>query len=160
MNIQDIKALIEALQASDMTSFSYQKDGLKLKIEKHQIQTTQLISGSTPVERTVVVNAPIAIESTDLQPTISENEATLESEALSGNWIVAPLVGVFYGSPSPSSPSFVKVGDQVKKGDVLCIIEAMKVMNEITSEFDGKVLAVAATNETLVEYGQNLILIG
>lgn len=157
MNIQEIKALIEALQASDMTSFSYQKDGLKLKIEK----------SSNPLKS---VSRPQALEIASVDPQAIEDESMSEGQSVSievskdnasqGNWISSPLVGIYYGSPSPNSPSFVKVGDTVKKGDVLCIIEAMKVMNEITSEYDGKVLEIAGKNESLVEYGQPLILIG
>lgn len=160
MNIQEIKALIEALQASDMTSFSYQKDGLKLKIEKKQNQVVQSSLISTSADKSVANNASTTVDQTETHPELVENLQVSEGEVLRGNWTVSPLVGVYYGSPSPTSPSFVKVGDYVKKGDVLCIIEAMKVMNEITAPCEGKVLAVAAANETLVEYGQNLILIG
>ena len=70
--------------------------------------------------------------------------------------VVSPMVGVFYASPSPDDPPFVKVGQKVHKGDVLCIIEAMKLMNEITAEEDGEIIDVCATNGSVVEYGQTL----
>ena len=70
--------------------------------------------------------------------------------------IVSPMVGVFYASPSPDDPPFVKVGQKVHKGDVLCIIEAMKLMNEITAEEDGEIIDVCAANGSVVEYGQTL----
>ena len=70
--------------------------------------------------------------------------------------IVSPMVGVFFASPSPDDPPFVKVGQKVHKGDVLCIIEAMKLMNEITAEEDGEIIDVCAANGSVVEYGQTL----
>lgn len=73
--------------------------------------------------------------------------------------VKAPLIGTFYESPDPDSPAFVNVGDHVEKGDTLCIVEAMKLMNEIKSEFTGKVVEIKATNESMVEYGQTLFVI-
>ena len=73
--------------------------------------------------------------------------------------VKAPLIGTFYESPDPDSPKFVNVGDHVEKGDTLCIVEAMKLMNEIKSEFTGKVVEIKATNESMVEYGQTLFVI-
>ena len=73
--------------------------------------------------------------------------------------VKAPLIGTFYESPDPDSPAFVSVGDYVEKGDTLCIVEAMKLMNEIKSEFTGKVVEIKATNESMVEYGQTLFVI-
>ena len=73
--------------------------------------------------------------------------------------VKAPLIGTFYESPDPDSPAFVSVGDHVEKGDTLCIVEAMKLMNEIKSEFTGKVVEIKATNESIVEYGQTLFVI-
>lgn len=73
--------------------------------------------------------------------------------------VKAPLIGTFYESPDPDSPVFVSVGDHVEKGDTLCIVEAMKLMNEIKSEFTGKVVEIKATNESMVEYGQTLFVI-
>mgnify|MGYP002533655677 CR=1 FL=1 len=70
--------------------------------------------------------------------------------------VTSPMVGVFYASPSPTDPPFVTVGSKVKKGDVLCIIEAMKLMNEITAEEDGEIIDICATNGSVVEYGQIL----
>ena len=79
--------------------------------------------------------------------------------AVSGNIITSPIVGTFYGSPSPEKPAFVKVGDAVNAGDVVCIIESMKLMNEINSEFSGKVAEIYAKDGQAVEYGQKLMRI-
>lgn len=157
MNIQEIKALIEALQASDMTSFSYQKDGLKLKIEKNPAGSAHSLAVQ-PVNYEAVSTQPATVESKLVQESPQSEPKPIQEAT--GRWVSSPLVGVYYGSPSPNSPSFVKIGDTVKKGDVLCIIEAMKVMNEITAEVDGKILEIAVSNESLVEFGQPLVLIG
>jgi acetyl-CoA carboxylase biotin carboxyl carrier protein len=82
-----------------------------------------------------------------------------EKKAVEGNVVSAPIVGTFYSSSAPDSPPFVNKGARVQKGDVLCIIEAMKVMNEITSAFDGSVADIFAANEELVEYGKPLFRI-
>ena len=81
------------------------------------------------------------------------------AEAVSGNIITSPIVGTFYASPSPEKPAFVKVGDSVNTGDVVCIIESMKLMNEINSEFSGKVAEIYAKDGQPVEYGQKLMRI-
>lgn len=81
------------------------------------------------------------------------------AETVSGNTITSPIVGTFYASPSPEKPAFVKVGDSVNSGDVVCIIESMKLMNEINSEFSGKVAEIYAKDGQPVEYGQKLMRI-
>lgn len=81
------------------------------------------------------------------------------SEAVPGNVITSPIIGTFYSSPSPEKPAFVKVGDIVNAGDVVCIIESMKLMNEITSEFSGRVAEIYVNNEDPVEFGQKIMRI-
>ena len=76
-----------------------------------------------------------------------------------GNRVLSPMVGTFYAAPSPEKPPFVKVGDKVKKGQTLCIIEAMKLMNEIESDYDGEVVKILVNNEQMVEFGQPLFII-
>lgn len=80
-------------------------------------------------------------------------------EVKEGNIVVSPMVGTFYASSAPQKPPYVKVGSKVKEGDVLCVIEAMKIMNEITSKFDGEIAEIMAVNEDMVEYGQELFRI-
>ena len=82
-----------------------------------------------------------------------------QEETLDGNVVKSPLVGTFYNAPSPDAEPYVKVGDTVKKGQVLAIVEAMKLMNEIESEFDGTVEKILVSNEEVVEYGQPLFVI-
>ena len=88
-----------------------------------------------------------------------EDELVIEFAGENLKEVKAPLIGTFYESPDPDSPAFVSVGDHVEKGDTLCIVEAMKLMNEIKSEFTGKVVEIKAANESMVEYGQTLFVI-
>lgn len=92
--------------------------------------------------------------------TVSVAAAPAAAEApVSGNIITSPIIGTFYSSPSPEKPAFVKVGDIVNAGDVVCIIESMKMMNEITSEFSGRVAEIYVNNQDPVEYGQKIMRI-
>ena len=172
MNFNEIKELIQLLDKSELTSFQYQKDGLKLKIEKKEIhnviqslvqtQSPQMAAGVAPA--TAATSAFVAEAAESLIVAESSKTAAPEplpaEQAASGIWTKSPLVGVYYSAPNPSSPSFIEVGRAVKKGDVLCIIEAMKVMNEIVAEQDGVVLEIKPTNEQLVEFGEHLVRIG
>lgn len=149
MEINDIIKLIEAVSKNDLTSFEYD-NGEDVLVLKKKKEVTQM----------VVSSAPAVTERTDI---VQMNTVTAKSET-PGNIefdqvVTSPLVGIFYSSPSPDADSFVQVGDHVKKGQVLGIIEAMKLMNEIESEFDGVVEAILINNEDLVEYGQPLFRI-
>ncbi len=91
-------------------------------------------------------------------PSASE-DAAVEKAIVSGNIITSPIIGTFYSAPSPDKPPFVKVGDTVNKGDVVCIIESMKLMNELNSEFSGRVAEIYVNNGDTVEYGQKIMRI-
>lgn len=160
MNIQEIKELIEAINQSEITSFSYQKDGLKLKIDKGTAvaPTAVVAAPAVSVVQPAVVQAPVAPVAAE--PSKVEVATAQTNETLNGTWVNSPLVGVYYNAPAPGSAPFVTVGQSVKKGDVICIIEAMKVMNEITAEVSGTVLSIGPENESLVEYNQPLVCIG
>ncbi|MDO5149001.1 MAG: acetyl-CoA carboxylase biotin carboxyl carrier protein [Oscillospiraceae bacterium] len=100
-----------------------------------------------------------AAEPAPVQKTVPAEEAAPKAEAVSGNAVKAPIVGTFYASPSPEKPAFVKVGDHVNKGDVLFIIESMKLMNEIQSEYEGTVQQILVDNASAVEYDQPIMII-
>lgn len=164
MNFNEIKELIQLLDKSELSSFQYQKDGLKLKIEKKEVAEATVQNTVKTSTVATVVQSP-EIEKT-LESSAKNQTAEVKSEPIQtrnsdqGSWVKSPLVGVYYSAPNPSSPSFIEIGKKVKKGDVLCIIEAMKVMNEIVAEEDGVVLEIKAVNEHLVEYGEQLVRIG
>lgn len=134
MKINDIKALAELVSKNNLSALEYSEGETHLRIEN--------------APRTVTV-AP-AVEAAP----VAAADAGADFNA--AKMVTSPMVGVFYASPSPTDPPFVTVGSKVKKGDVLCIIEAMKLMNEITAEEDGEIIDICATNGSVVEYGQIL----
>ncbi len=156
MNYSELKELIALVDKSSLTSFRLDMDNISLKMEKHehnnQVQTKEIRTYSTmPATEPVIHQIP-----PELAGIIDERNDEANKP---GNLVKSPLVGTYYDSPAPDSPSFVSVGDRVSKGEVLCIIEAMKVMNEITSEFSGEVAEILVPNEAVVEYGQALFRI-
>jgi acetyl-CoA carboxylase biotin carboxyl carrier protein len=144
MDIQNIKELIKAVSESDLTSFQYREGNIEILLgkEDEKIEPKQ-----------VAVEAPIVKE-----PEVPEVQET-EDRVTTGNEIKTPLVGTVYLAPSEGAAPFVKVGDRVKKGQVVAIVEAMKLMNEIESDFDGVVKEVLVENGQMVEYGQPLFLV-
>ena len=124
------------------------------EIEVSQGEESVRISKSSN-QNNFVNNAPL---NNDTNINSSSNEVN-DNHELRGNLVTSPIVGTFYRKPSPDKEPFVKVGDIVNKGDVLCIIEAMKMMNEIKSDFDGKVLSIEVDDAQPVEFGQTIIVI-
>lgn len=138
MEYEQLINLIKTVSGSSLSSFQIENDGMKISMKKSNIVSE------------TVQNVPV----------VSITQIQEEDEKIpDGNMVKAPLVGTFYTSSAPGETPFVKVGDTVKKGQVLGIIEAMKLMNEIESEYDGVVEAVLAENERMVEYGQPLFVI-
>ena len=144
MDIRKIKTLIEMLEESNLNEIEVSQGEESVRISKSN-RDTSIVSGSANQNNIEKVDSAIALnqESTDIK----------------GNLVTAPIVGTFYRKPSPEKEPFVKVGDNVNKGDVLCIIEAMKMMNEIKSDFDGKVSAIEVEDGQPVEFGQTIIVI-
>ena len=165
MTIDEIVTLIQAVSDNGLTSFVYeegdQKLVLKKKKKKNVAQAPVVISqpaapmmGTMPMQ---MAAAPAAVSETPEKAAEEKKESTLDIG--SDKVVTSPLVGTFYSSASPEAEAFVKEGDTVKKGQVLGLIEAMKLMNEIESEYDGVVEAVLVNNEDVVEYGQPLFRI-
>ena len=144
-NIDEIKELMALLEDSSLAVLEVEQGGNKVRLEK----PAAVVSAAAPVAAPLAPAAPAA-------PVAAPAAAPA---ADSGKTINAPIVGVFYAAPSPTADPYVSVGKRVKKGDVVCIIEAMKCMNEIQAEEDGEITAVLATNGELVEYGQPLFSI-
>ncbi len=143
MQIEEIIKLIETVSKSDVDTLNYATDAEKIVIKKNK---TKLVAGE-------VQAVPVA------QSVSFEASNTEEELAAKGHTITSPLVGTFYSSPSPDAPSFVNVGDRVKKGQVIGIIEAMKLMNELESDFDGVIKEILVKDETVVEFGQPLFIL-
>ena len=140
MKISDIKALAELVRKNNLSALDVSEGELHIRIE------------NTPAEAPAAVSVPVVAA----EPAAPAPAADSEPNFSAARMVTSPMVGVFYASPSPDDPPYVKVGQRVKKGDVLCIIEAMKLMNEITAEEDGEIIDVCAANGSVVEYGQTL----
>lgn len=141
MEFENLLKLIEHVSKSELDSFSYEESGTKIKLKKDK-------------KYVEAVEAPAKATKNRSQENVPE-----EVEVVSGNEVKSPLVGVFYAAPAEDAPAFVSVGDTVKKGQTLAIVEAMKLMNEIESDFDGVVKKIAVSNGEPVEYGQTLFVI-
>jgi len=140
MELEDLKELIELLKETDITELQIEKDGTKVKVKREKILT------SIEMHKPVIHHEKGAAA-----------EAEEESQRLAT--ITSPIVGSFYRSPTPDSNPFVEIGAKVNKGQVLCIIEAMKLMNEIESDVEGIVVKILVDNGQPVEYGEPLFLI-
>lgn len=157
MDIQDILILIQAMDEHSMTELRLD-DGtmdLQLKREEKAPQILTVTGSGISESGAMPVAMPVAAAVSVAAPAAQESAPAIDSDKV----IHSPLVGTFYNASSPEAEPFVKVGDSVKKGQVLGIIEAMKLMNEIECEFDGVVEAVLVGNEDVVEYGQPLFRI-
>ncbi|HEL2110649.1 TPA: acetyl-CoA carboxylase biotin carboxyl carrier protein [Streptococcus suis] len=157
MNITEIKDLMSQFDQSSLREFSYSNAGETLHFSKNQQAT---VVQSPAVEAPL---APVAPASPASVPAVETSEpAPVEassSPAAEGAVVESPLVGVAYLSPAPDKPAFVAVGDTVKKGQTLMIIEAMKVMNEVPADRDGVVTEILVANQDVVEFGQGLVRI-
>ena len=158
MEFENLIRLIETVSRSELTGFKYEKGGVKLSLTKKQGKV-QVVSAPPAVDN-MAAAAPgtLAVSSVNAKAEISGNAQNPLAEK-EGNYVDSPLVGTFYAAASEDAQAFVSVGDTVKKGQVLAIIEAMKLMNEIESEYDGVVAEVLVENAEAVEYGQPLFRI-
>lgn len=149
MEYEKIKQLMEDMGNSKLTAIDIDfPDGTKISMKKEEKQVIQMTE-SIPLERNLI-KEEVKAES---------NKEKAEQKVEEGNIVKSPMVGTFYLKPSPDSAPYVEVGKKVKKGDVLCIIEAMKLMNEIESEFDGEIKEILVKDEEAVEYGKPLFII-
>jgi acetyl-CoA carboxylase biotin carboxyl carrier protein len=154
MDLKYLQKVIKMLDSSELAEIEIEEEGTKLRLSKPR---PKVISGMTqmvaqPQAAPVQQAAPVAATTVSVEKTeekLGENLYEVKS----------PMVGTFYRTPSPDADAYVKPGDSVKTGDVICIIEAMKLMNEIESEVSGKVVKILVENGTAVEYDQPLMLI-
>lgn len=159
MEFDQILKLIQAVSDSDLKSFTMEDDNLKLSLKKEK--ETQFIHVNSGVsEIAAQAGAPEYTVSQQAEPAAPIGSNTIPSGSGGFDHVVkSPLVGTFYSSASPDAPAFINVGDCVKKGQVVGIIEAMKLMNEIECDCDGVIEAILIENEQVVEYGQPLFRI-
>jgi acetyl-CoA carboxylase biotin carboxyl carrier protein len=159
MNLSELKEIIQQVVDSDITEFEYEKAGTRIRIRRgshepppvampyvHQTMTPAAVQITAPHPTAVIPAAPVA-----------PGEPEAPAEEL--HTVRSPIVGTFYRAPSPGAKPFVKAGDSVEIGSILCIIEAMKLMNEIESDIAGEVVKILVDNSQPVEYGQPLFLV-
>ncbi len=162
MKFEQVLQLVDAVSVSSLTEFKYEEGGVKISMKKAAEGTADLTAVPSvrpePAVRIETEPAAPAAE-TDVKEAAAEAPVGTSAEEEAGQTVTSPLVGTFYAAPAEDSAPYVKVGDRVEKGQVLAIVEAMKLMNEIESEFSGEVVKILAENGKAVEYGQPLFVI-
>lgn len=143
MDLEKIEGLVKIIENSSLTEFTLREGNLKITMSK--LEHPPVVAAGAPMMPPPMPASPVV-----------EETAKDEEEEEEKLFITSPIVGTFYSAPAPDAPAFVKVGDQVKNGQTVCILEAMKLMNEIQSDFDCEIEAVLVSNEQKVEYGQPL----
>lgn len=145
MDISEIRKLIKLVQSSDLTEIEVTEGDQSVRISRQSTHVT-VAAPAAPIPMV----APVAA---------ADTAAPAKTEQIEANIVKSPMVGTFYCASNPDTPAFVTVGAQVNKGDTLCIIEAMKLMNEIEAEYDGVVEKILVTNSQPLEYGQPIFVI-
>ena len=157
MNLKDIEALIKFVQKTGVSEVSIEEKDLKITIKTHPA-AQQVIHTALPVQ-TMAAAAPAMVPASVPQPAAAVPASKPSTDDSKYITVKSPMIGTFYRSSSPDKPVFVNVGDEITSGKVLCIIEAMKLFNEIESEVSGKIVKVLVENATPVEYDQPLFLV-
>ncbi|MGC4376508.1 acetyl-CoA carboxylase biotin carboxyl carrier protein [Fictibacillus sp. Mic-4] len=163
LKIQEIRELIKLIDKSSIDEFQFENEGTKIVLKKNEatVEPKVIPNAETPI----FVQPPQmpAPQATQMQPQPAEKEVQQSEPKEDKNEnlhkIESPMVGTFYSSPSPDSPAYVKVGDKISKDSIVCIIEAMKLFNEIEAEVNGEIVEILVENGQLVEYGQPLFLV-
>ena len=161
MNINEIKDLMAQFDQSSLREFSYKNGADELQFSKNEARmASEAPAQVAPVPTAVAASPVVSAPSTPVESAVEEAPAPAETTvAPEGDVVESPLVGVAYLAAGPDKPAFVTVGDSVKKGQTLVIIEAMKVMNEIPAPKDGVVTEILVSNEEMVEFGKGLVRI-
>ena len=156
MDLKKLKEILKIVEKTDFSEVEIVEKDWRLRVGRNSSQPITMSYSHAPMQQQQ--SAPVAAA-----PTASEVAATAatakEAEQAKGHIVSSPFVGTFYRSPSPDSPPFVDVGQKVQKGQTICIVEAMKLMNEIESDFDGKIVEIYPTSGQPVEFGEKLFRI-
>lgn len=166
LKVQEIRELIKLVDQSSIDEFVYENEGSKIKMKKNVAATYVSQINSVPQEvETALTPQPVLATATP-SVTIQESKQELQgaetakqADTANLHKIVSPMVGTFYASPTPDADAYVKVGSTVTKDSIVCIVEAMKLFNEIEAEINGEIVEVLAKSGQLVEYGQPLFLV-
>ncbi len=156
MNIKEVKDLIQEILQSDISEFELEHTGTKVRLRRGLglAETTIAVPATNPVASQTGSNNSRGISQMGSSMPPAKSETHAEEDGL--HFITSPIVGTFYRAPSPGSDPYVKIGDIVEEGSVLCVVEAMKLMNEIPSDVAGEVMRICVENSHPVEFGQKL----
>jgi acetyl-CoA carboxylase biotin carboxyl carrier protein len=155
MEFEDIERILELVRQHDLAEFEVESGGMKLRVRKASavFPTPPAAPAATAPSAVPAPPQALSVSSAPVLP------AAVDEESVELAVVKSPIVGTFYRSSEPGAPSFVEIGERVKKDQVLCIIEAMKLMNEITSEYDGEIVSAYVENGKPVQYGERLFAI-
>jgi acetyl-CoA carboxylase biotin carboxyl carrier protein len=166
LKVQEIRELIKLVDQSSIDEFVYENEGSKIKMKKNVAATYVSQINTVPQEvETVLTTQPVLTTATpsvtiqESKQELQEAETANQADTTNLHKIVSPMVGTFYASPTPDADAYVKVGSTVSKDSIVCIVEAMKLFNEIEAEINGEIVEVLAKSGQLVEYGQPLFLV-
>ena len=148
MNLKEIKEMINLMNDNGLVELEIEKDGMRIRLKKISSASEASFSGPVVIEREKITQA-----------TAKESKEAMDKATVKTVEIKAPMVGTFYRAPTPEAPPYVEVDQVIEPGQVICIIEAMKLMNEIKSEIEGKILEILVDNSEPVEFGQPMFLI-
>ena len=158
MEFDDIERILTLVREHELAEFELERDGLKIRVRKAHAIAAMPAPISVALPATSHIPAPVAAAASPASVASPAAAPDVDDE-LELAVVKSPIVGTFYRSPEPGAPSFVEIGQRVKKDQVLCIIEAMKLMNEITSEYDGEIVNAYVENGKPVQYGERLFAI-
>lgn len=153
LSLDEVCSLMEAFSSSGLTSFSLKDGDFELSLSNEKPEQVYVCPPSAPA------GVPAAVPAAPAAPAAQPAAPAAKEEEISGNVVKSPIVGTFYASAAPDKPPYVTAGKEVSEGDVLFIIESMKLMNEVTSEFNGTVEKILVQNGQAVEYGQPIMVI-
>ena len=157
MDIKEIQNLIKFVQKSGVEEVKIERDDFKITIKTKSVAPQHLIVEDIPTPVSIPASQPItkAVQEVNTQETTESVNLENDNQVV----VKSPIIGTFYRKPSPDKPSFVEVGQSIAKGDVLCVIEAMKLFNEIESDFSGKIVKILVDDQSPVEFDQPLFII-
>ena len=153
MDLNLIKKLVKVVDSSEITDLEVEENGLRVKIAK------KIRMGNVVTQPQILTSVPSVNNSNNNESVVQENVKASDEPKDNYHEVKSPIVGTFYRAPAPDADPYIQVGDTVSVGSVLCIVEAMKLMNEIESDIDGKVIKILAENGKPVEYNQPLFLV-
>lgn len=153
MKMDEIRELIQLMEESNLEELEFEQEGIRLSLKKPLSSSVQRVKDTVQPVQSTPVQIPPA------QPTEPQQASEPEADGESLHKIVSPMVGTFYQAPSPDAAPYVQSGDRVNPKTIVCIVEAMKLMNEIEAEVEGEIVKVLVENGQLVEFGQPLFLV-